>query len=201
MTRTRSPLLALAAFLALAAPVLASHVTPRIVDDADSCGPLTPGTVELVVDAGSLAGDVSDGDFEATVDIVGSLETGSITFSNASLPVRAAFVAGLDSGNLYEYPEPVTEDDGLTAPGGQPIQSVSFCYVYDGDAGNAGGGEATDAPPATDTEPMSSASGPSATALALTVTGLICLAAAGVVLMSARRAVRVPVRTWPWRRR
>lgn len=196
MTRTRSPLLAMIAMLVLAVPVLASHVTPEVVDDAESCGPLTPGTVELLVDAGELVdGAVSDSDFQATVDLVGTLETGSVDFSNASLPVRAAFVAGIDGGNLYEYLEPVTADDGLVAPDGQPIRSVSFCYVYDG----AAGGEAT--PPATDTEAIASAAGPSPTAVALTVTGLICLAAAAVVVGSARHAEQAPVRTTRRRRR
>ena len=138
MSRSRPPILALLVLLLAAGTVLANHVTPRVVDGATSCGPLTPGTVELLVDATDLpAGAVSDGDFSETVSLEGTIETGTVGFSDATLPVKSAFVAGADSGNLYEYEEPVTEDDGLVAPDGQPIVSVSFCYVTDDTSGGA----------------------------------------------------------------
>jgi hypothetical protein len=167
MTRSRSPLLAVLALLALVAPVLASSVTPKVVDSADSCGPLTPGTVEFLVDASNLVdGTVSKGKFEATIDLVGTIETGSISFSNASLPVKAAFVAGADSGNLYEYPKPVTADDGLVAPEHQPITSVSFCYVTNDSSGSGGdtaggGSNAGPTAPGTDTVAVTPAAEPS----------------------------------------
>ena len=88
----------------------------------------------------------------------------------------------------------MTEDDGLTAPGGQPIQSVSFCYVVAGEddnggGGQAGGGEATEAPPATDTEALGASTGSfQMTGAALAMTGLVCLGAASVVVFARRRA-------------
>jgi hypothetical protein len=186
MTRSRSPFLAVLALMAIVGPVLASSVTPKVVDSAQSCGPLTPGTVEFLVDAGSLAdGTVSKGNFEATIDVVGTVETGSISFSDASLPVKAAFVAGVDSGNLYEYPKPVTADNDLVAPDGQPITSVSFCYVT-GSGGDTAGGESTAAPtaPGTDTvatAPATEPSGPGPV-IGLALFGMLVAAVFTVVL-------------------
>ena len=74
MSRSRSPILALVVLLLAAGTVLASHVAPRLVDGSTSCGPLTPGTVELLVDASDLpAGTVSEGDFTATVTLEGTI--------------------------------------------------------------------------------------------------------------------------------
>src|SRR3954451_24368804 len=141
MSRSLSPILAFLVLLVAAGTVLASSVTPRVVDGSTSCGPLTPGTVELLVDASDLpAGAGSEGDFTATVTLEGTVETGSVGFTDASLPVKSAFVAGADSGNLYEYPDPVTQDDGLVAPDGQPIVNVSFCYVTSDSGGGAAQG-------------------------------------------------------------
>ena len=188
MSRSRSPILALLVLLLAAGTVLASHVTPRVVDGSTSCGPLTPGTVELLVDATDLpAGAVSEGDFEAVVTLEGTIETGTVAFRNATLPVQSAFVAGAASGNLYEYEEPVTEDDGLVAPDGQPIVSVSFCYVTD-DSGDAAG-EGT--PPATDTAPGPATAEPASRSLALVTLGLVALAAGTLLFARGRLAVRV----------
>jgi hypothetical protein len=222
MIRARSPLLAILALLAIALPVLASSVTPRVVDSADSCGPLSPGTAELVVDASSLpAGSVSKGDFKASVSLEGTIETGSIAFRDATLPVKSAFVAGKTSGNLYEYPEPVREDEGLVAPDGQTITSVSFCYVNDAasggngsgggsgsssSAGGAGGGSAAAAgsngadhtAPATDTAPVpTSTAGDRGwqilTTVLLAVVGVATMLA--MLAMPRRRRSVVPVRS------
>jgi hypothetical protein len=201
---TRSPIVALTlgGLLALAAPVLASHVTPREVGGESSCGPLSPGTVEFVVDASAIpGGTLSQGDFEVTVDLVGTVETGAVDFSDASLPVRAAFVAGTESGNLYEYPDPVRQDDGLTAPDGQPITSVSFCYVEGDDegagTGNAGNDREGRTAPATDTAgPAGRSDGPGL-GLPLVLAGLGCLAVAALLVQPAvsRRLVRAMSRT------
>jgi hypothetical protein len=183
MSRSRSPILALVVLLLAAGTVLASHVTPRVVDGATSCGPLTPGTVELLVDASDLpAGAVSEGDFEATVTLEGTIETGTLAFEDATLPVKSAFVAGATSGNLYEYEEPVTEDDGLVAPDGQPILSVSFCYITDDS-----GGAAT--PPATDTAPAPTTAAPAAGSVALVASGILALAA-GMLLFARQQLAR-----------
>src|SRR4051812_38384130 len=138
MSRSRAPFLALVALFIAAGTVLANHVAPKLVDGSTSCAPLTPGTVELVVDASSLpAGVVTKGDFEANVSLEGTVETGTVAFRDASLPVKSAFVAGATSGNLYEYETPVREDDGLVAPDGQPIVAVSFCYIVNDSGGSA----------------------------------------------------------------
>jgi hypothetical protein len=152
MSRRLGPVAALVATLALAIPVIASHVLPQFTREAESCGILTPGSVEFLVDASHLGpGIPSSGEFRVDVQLAGGLDGGSVSFSGATLPIEAAFVAGTDGGNLYDYPEPVRADDGLVAPNGQPIVNVSFCYVVGGDA-QAG---ATDAPsetiPPTDT--------------------------------------------------
>ena len=107
--------------LLVAAPVLASHVQPEVVDGAESCGPLAAGTVELIVALPQDVGTIEEGDFTIDVTLDGSVGQGSISFEGASLPVKAAFVAGTDGGNLYTYEEPVTQDDGLGAPDGGPI--------------------------------------------------------------------------------
>ena len=187
MSRSRSPILALLVLLLAAGTVLASHVTPRVVDGATSCGPLTPGTVELLVDASDLpAGTVAEGDFEATVTLEGTIETGTVAFSDATLPVKSAFVAGAASGNLYEYEEPVTEDDGLVAPDGQPIVSVSFCYVTD----DSDGGAAENTPPATDTAPAPATAEPASRSITLITLGLIALAAGALLFARGRLAAR-----------
>jgi hypothetical protein len=192
MARSRSPILAFLVLLLAAGTVLASHVTPRVVDGATSCGPLTPGTVELLVDATDLpAGAVSDGDFSATVTLEGTIETGTVAFQDATLPVKSAFVAGATSGNLYEYEEPVTADDGLVAPDGQPIVNVSFCYVTDDTGGGAaeetaGGGT----PPATDTAPAAGTATPASGSVALVALGVVALAAGMLLFARQRLAVR-----------
>jgi hypothetical protein len=186
MSRSRSPILALLVLLLAAGTVLASHVTPRVVDGATSCGPLTPGTVELLVDASDLpAGTVAEGDFEATVTLEGTIETGTVAFSDATLPVKSAFVAGATSGNLYEYEEPVTEDDGLVAPDGQPIVSVSFCYVTD----DSDGGAAENTPPATDAAPAPATAQP-ASRSALVTLGLLAIGVAALLFTRGRVAAR-----------
>src|SRR5947208_1651082 len=132
MSRSRSAVLALVALLLAAGTVLASSVTPRQVDGSSSCGPLTPGTVELLVDATDLpAASVGHGDFTASVSLEGTIETGTVAFRNASLPVKSAFVAGATSGNLYVYPKPVRHDEGLAAPDGQPTLPVAFGHLLD----------------------------------------------------------------------
>ena len=194
MTRRRSALAACLLALLVATPVLASHVTPEVVDGSQSCGPLSPGTVELVVEVPQGVGAIEDGDFTVDVALDGNVGNGALTFSNASLPVAAALVAGAQSGNLYRYEEPVTEDDGLVAPDGQPILDVSFCYVAAGDGsgegdsgegdssgtptGDAAGDAASDTPPQTDTAPPGDRTGASKLLLLLgaaLLTGVIGL--------------------------
>jgi hypothetical protein len=194
MHRRLLPLTAVAAGLVLAGPVLASHVQPQLVDGASSCGPLTPGTVELIVEVPQeLAGTVADDDFSAAVTLDGAVGNGSVRFEDATLPVKAVFVAGVSGGNLYAYEEPVREDDGLVAPDGEPIAGVSFCYVTEGDGGerSSAGGEASPGgdtagsdddqgqPPATETlEPGPSPLGPAAlvsAGIALLGLGLVAL--------------------------
>jgi hypothetical protein len=187
----------------LAAPVLASHVTPEVVDGASSCGPLAPGTVELLVSVPQDVGEVVDGDFTVDVALDGNVGNGSISFSNASLPVAAAFVAGTGGGNLYRYEEPVTEDDGLVAPDGGPIADVSFCYVSaEGEASATAAASAeasaeatsdtagsTDGitTPATDAAPAREAN---PAGLVLIVTGLLALAAGLGLALSRPARVR-----------
>ena len=191
MSRSRSPILALFVLLVAAGTVLASHVAPKLVDGSTSCGPLTPGTVELVVDASDLpAGAVSDGDFSATVTLEGTIETGTVAFRDASLPVKSAFVAGATSGNLYEYDEPVTEDDGLVAPDGQPIVNVSFCYVTDDSGGGAAEESGGGTPPATDTGPAAATAAPASGSLALVALGIVALAAGMLLFARQQLAVR-----------
>jgi hypothetical protein len=193
MIRSRSFVLALGALLVIALPVLASVVKPKVVDSATSCGPLTPGTVELLVDASSLpAGTVSKGDFTADVTLEGTIETGSVAFRDASLPVKSAFVAGATSGNLYEYPDPVRSDEGLVAPDGQPIVSVSFCYVTGGGSGDAAAKDSGNGgtPPTTDTAPLPAGSTPPSTSLLLVVLGTGCLAAAALLIAMRKRSTR-----------
>ena len=196
--------------LLVAAPVLASHVQPEVVDGAESCGPLAAGTVELIVALPQDVGTIEEGDFTIDVTLDGSVGQGSISFEGASLPVKAAFVAGTDSGNLYTYEEPVTEDDGLVAPDGGPIKDVSFCYVGGADGGGgddgaaptdgsetggetAGGdegdGEAT--PPQTDTAP---APGRDATGLVLMTLGGVSLAGGLWLLLGPGRRPTLPRR-------
>ena len=183
MRRSAAPLTALATGLLLVSPVLASHVAPQLVSGAASCGPLTPGTVELIAEVPiGLAGSLTDGDFSADISVDGAATDGSISFSNATLPVRSAFVAGVDGGNLYEYAEPVTEDDGLVAPDGQPISGVSLCYVAEGTVEQpaASSSEAPPGAPATDTLPAAAAGDPGGPAVAVT---LILGSLAGFVAM------------------
>jgi hypothetical protein len=195
MHRRLLPLTAVAAGLVLAGPVLASHVQPQLVDGGSSCGPLTPGTVELIVEVPQeLAGTVADDDFSAAVTLDGAVGNGSVRFEDATLPVKAVFVAGVSGGNLYAYEEPVHEDDGLVAPDGEPIAGVSFCYVTEGAGGersSAGGGEGSPGgdtagsdddqgqPPATDTlEP-----GPSPLGAAALVSAGIALVGLGLLAL------------------
>ena len=194
MSRSRSPILALVALFVVAGTVLASHVTPRVVDDSTSCAPLTPGTVELLVDASDLpAGAISEGDFEANVTLEGTIETGTVAFRNATLPVKSAMVAGADSGNLYEYEEPVTEDDGLVAPDGQPIVSVSFCYLTDDDEGGAAE-ESGGTPPATDTAASAPTASPASGSLALVALGVVILLVGMLLFVRQRRAASAVAR-------
>ncbi len=138
MSRRIGPIAAVAAMLLVAVPVIASHVQPEFTADAESCGTLTPGTVEFLVDASALGTQIpAQGRFRVDVQLSGGLDGGSVSFTGATLPIEAAFVAGTDGGNLYDYPEPVSADEGLVAPDGQPIVNVSFCYVVaegDGEA-------------------------------------------------------------------
>jgi hypothetical protein len=139
------PLAAIVVGLLLAAPVLASHVQPQVVSEATSCAPLVPGTIELLVEVPQgLTDTVTDGDFTVDVNLAGGLGNGTVSFDDATLPVKAAFVAGVDSGHLYVYEEPVRADDGLTAPDGQRITAVSLCYVTESAGGGDGG--ASEAP-------------------------------------------------------
>ena len=126
-----------------------------------------------------------------------------MAFSDATLPVRSAFVAGADSGNLYEYEEPVTEDDGLVAPDGQPIVNVSFCYITDDSAGGAESGSpaaesgtAAEAsgdgtPPPTDT--AGAAAAPTGGSVMLVALGIVAFAA-GMLLFARQRLAAQPVR-------
>jgi hypothetical protein len=188
MRRPAATLGAIATGLLLVAPVFASHVAPEVVSGAESCGPLAPGTVELIAEVpAGLAGSLTDDAFSADISLDGAATDGSISFSNATLPVRAAFVAGVDGGNLYNYAEPVTEDDGLVAPDGQPISGLSLCYVAEGTVGESaapstGGGEAPAASgvPATDTVAPAATGGPGGAAVAVT---LILGSLAGFVAM------------------
>lgn len=203
----RAPLAAGLLTLLVAAPVVAGHVTPEVVDGAESCAPLAEGTVELIVSLPDGAGSIAEGDFEIDVALVGGVTGGTISFSGATLPIQAAFVAGADSGNLYRYEEPVTEDDGLVAPDGAPIQDVSFCYVSegegatDGDGGDGasdgddgdgaagdgqGGSEAS--PPATDTVPRTDAASPAGAVLM--GLGLVALAAGVALHLRGRPTTR-----------
>jgi hypothetical protein len=193
MSRSRSPVLALVTLLLAAGTVLASSVTPREVDGASSCGPLTPGTVELLVDATDLpAASVGDGDFTASVSLEGTIETGTVAFRDASLPVKSAFVAGATSGNLYEYPKPVRHDEGLAAPDGQPIVSVSFCYIVDDGGGGGGGGtDATGAnggnAPETDAAPAAPITTSAPSPGGLLVGFAVALLASGALLWARER--------------
>jgi hypothetical protein len=173
----------------VAVPVLASHVTPEVVDEAESCAPLAPGTAELVVQVPQDVGTLVDGDFTVDIELEGNVGEGSISFSNATLPVAAAFIAGTDGGNLYTYDEPVTEDDGLVAPDDSPIKDVSLCYVSDNTAASeapaatgeaspeasVGGETASPTAPPTDTVPATVSN---TTSLVLLVVGAIALLAA-----------------------
>lgn len=186
--------------LLVAAPAVASHIQPELVDAGESCGPLAPGTVELIVALPQDVGAITEGDFTVDVELDGSVGDGSVSFSGASLPIKAAVVAGTDGGNLYTYEEPVMEDDGLVAPDGGPIQDVSFCYVGGEDAATAApdetaeatgdaqgdGGEAS--PPATDTAPTPA--GGTGAGLVLMALGAITLIA-GLGLQAARQPVRI----------
>lgn len=184
------------ALLMVVIPTIASHVQPTFTDDAESCGILTPGTVEFLVDASQLGSGIpSSGQFRVEVQLSGSLDGGSVSFMGATLPVEAAFVAGTSGGHLYDYPEPVRADDGLVAPNGQPITNVSFCYVVadagasptDGTAGGTGGQGRT-APP---TDTVAPAGSPPHRPNDMIVIGLL-LIGAGVWLgaRTSRRRVR-----------
>lgn len=199
----RSSLAAFLLLLLVVGPVVASHVAPRLVSGASSCGPLSPGTVELVVQVPEGGGTVSDDVFSADLALEGALTDGSISFTNASLPVEAVFVAGTTGGNLYDYPEPVRADDGLVAPNGEPITDVSFCYV-EGDAASGGGGgsdagaspETSDAAGGgTTTPPTDTLAEPASPVVAV---GLVAfgfgLALTGVALAAHRRPARLSAR-------
>ena len=133
--------------LLVAVPVLASQVAPKFVSGAESCAPLTPGTVELVVELPQGVGTATKDNFSVDVNLNGSVGNGSVTFSKATLPIKSAFVAGQTGGNLYAYQQPVKADSGLVAPNGEPIKRVSFCYVAaaasSGSPNGAAGGAAS----------------------------------------------------------
>ncbi len=140
MTRKRLLLAALGANLLIVIPVLAAQVAPRLVSAAQGCGVLTPGTLELVIGVGDLTGTVTRNNF--SVDVTNS--NGSVSFSNASAPVRAALVTGAGDGNYYDYDgTPVRADSGLVAPEGQAITKVSLCYVQEASASGAGASAST----------------------------------------------------------
>jgi hypothetical protein len=190
MSQRLGPIAAMVATLVVAVPVLASHVVPEFTRDAESCGTLSPGTVEFLVDASQLGpGIPSNRDFRVDVQLSGSLDGGSVSFSGATLPIEAAFVAGIDGGNLYDYPEPVTADDGLVAPNGQPIVKVSFCYVVGGTTG-AGAGptdQAGESVPPTDTVAPGRVAASPPTPL---VVAVLIVLAAGVAVATVARIQR-----------
>jgi hypothetical protein len=180
------PIAAVAAALLLAVPVLASHVAPEFTTKAESCGPLSPGTVELLVDATRLkAGQLVNGAFTVDLRLNGSIGNGSISFSDATLPVESVFVQGVTGGNLYAYASPVRADDGLVGPNGEPIKGVSFCYVTSEPGGTTGRAQ----PPATDTVPEADRSPIIPAAL---VGFGIALSALGLVLGVSLRPARRP---------
>jgi hypothetical protein len=207
MSRRIGSIAALAAALLLAVPVVASHVQPEFTRDAESCGTLTPGTVELLVDASDLGTAIpSQGQFRVDVLLTsGGPDGESVSFSGATLPVEAAFVAGTDGGNFYDYPDPVRADEGLVAPNGQPIVNVSFCYIVaerDSDATPTGGvagatgenGGAGDTAPPTDT--AAEVAGPGSPAPVIAVGVLLIGLAVGVATI-ARLEQKASRRTRP----
>jgi hypothetical protein len=192
MSRRSGLITAFLASLLVAVPVLASHVAPEFTRDAESCGILTPGTVELLVDASELEGNVpSSGEFQVNVQLSGALEGGSISFSGATLPVESAFVAGLDGGNLYDYPEPVRSDEGLVAPDGQPITSVSFCYIVAADRtqGETGGVKGATGAPGT-TPPTDSVEGTRSPDPQLPIVLAVVLLLTALAIIAATRLAR-----------
>jgi hypothetical protein len=174
--------------LLLAAPVLASHVQPEVVDGAEPCGPLEPGTVELLVAVPQDVGTITEDDFSVDVTLEGSVGNGSISFSNATAPISAALVAGAEGGNLYRYEEPVTADDGLVAPDGGPIIDVSFCYVSEAAAPTSdAAGDGGSATPEI-TTPATDAIDPAAR----NPMGLVLIAFGAISLLGAVALVLVP---------
>lgn len=206
MRRSLASLALVIGGLLVAVPVLASQVAPKFVSGAESCAPLTPGTVELVVEVPQGVGTATKDNFSVDVNLSGSVGNGSVNFSNATLPIKSAFVAGQAGGNLYAYTQPVKADTGLVAPNGEPIRRVSFCYVTaSGSSGAsakpAGGGASSKATggvhgatsaPQTDTE---STTRPAPVGwIVLLVTGL-ALFSSGLLL------ALLPARTTPRGRR
>src|SRR3712207_4623132 len=86
--------------LLTALPVLATHIQPRAVTGDQSCGMLTPGTVEFKVNLADITGaELGTDPFKVT--LVHNAANGTIDFNGASLPVMGAYVQGETGGNLY----------------------------------------------------------------------------------------------------
>jgi hypothetical protein len=188
----RYPLLALVALCLLAVPVLANHVTPELVGGEESCGPLSPGTVEFVVPVADITdAPLGDDAFQISMQLATD-GSNALSFSGATIPVSSAFVRGATSGNLYSYDEAVAEDTGLIAPDGVAITDISVCYVAAGAASPDASPSADGTPPATDTEAVNdSASG----SMMLVVGGIL---ATGVGLALFARTRRLAVRRVRW---
>ena len=188
----RSPLLAIVAICLVAVPVLANHVTPQLVGGEESCGPLSPGTVEFIVPVADIT-DTPLGDeaFQISMQLATD-GSNTVSFSGASFPIGSAFVRGATSGNLYTYDEPITEDTGLTAPDGVVITDVSVCYVAAGAASPDASPSPNGTPPQTDT----AAVGDSASGSVLLVIGGILTAGVGLALFARTR--RLAVRRVRW---
>jgi LPXTG-motif cell wall-anchored protein len=128
----------------LGSVAVADHVAPKVVLGNPTCEELVEGeTGEFVLDASQFKengfDDYGDASFSVSIDFTFSGgEAVSFDFKDADPPVLAVFVKtgavtpGNPGGNLYEYDEPTTSDEGLVAPGGKGISHISFCYVVAG---------------------------------------------------------------------
>jgi hypothetical protein len=116
-------------FALMTRPVLATHVTPTVIDGNASCGQLNVAyDHEFKIDETPETKTYSDPNSDFEVDITVNDGATEMSFSS-NLPVDAVFVkGGNEGGNLYVYNPPVTEDSGLTTPTNQQISHVSFCF-------------------------------------------------------------------------
>jgi hypothetical protein len=116
-------------FALMTRPVLATHVTPTVIDGNASCGQLNVAyDHEFKIDETPETKTYSDPNSDFEVDITVNDGATEMSFSS-NLPVDAVFVkGGNEGGNLYVYDPPVTEDSGLTTPTNQQISHVSFCF-------------------------------------------------------------------------